>query len=145
MGGFAEDALLFHQIMGPHADLNVLVVRQQFNRRCQQLQTLGLAEPTAPLEEAPRYPVTLTTHPDGPQIEIWVCTPELNGGYSFDVADPSLFDQFRIFLPSDTFQYPATMLERVTIQTILPLVAMIRAGFRSAKSRKQTMSVLGDC
>ena len=121
MGGFAEDALLFHRITGQHADLDVLVIRHQLDQHLQQLALLGLAEPATPLAEAPGQPLLLRANLDTPQIEIWVSTPEPNGGYSFDVDGQSPSSRYRIFLPEDTFQYPATTIEGIAIQTVSPL------------------------
>ena len=121
MGGFAEDALLFHRITGQHADLDVLVIRHQLDRHWQQLAALGLADSATPLLEEPGQPLRLRASMDTPQIEIWVNTPEPGGGYSFDVNDRSLSSRYRIFLPEDTFQYPATTIEGIAIQTVSPL------------------------
>ncbi len=121
MGGFAEDALLFHRITGQHADLDVLVVHNQLNQHLQQLTALSLAESSTLLEEAPKHPLILGTHVDSPHIEIWVSTPEPSGGYSFDVDGQPPPSRYRLFLPEDTFHYPATMIEGIAIQTISPL------------------------
>ncbi|HEX6387571.1 MAG TPA: hypothetical protein VF177_23125 [Anaerolineae bacterium] len=56
-----------------------------------------------------------------PQIEIWVSTGEPDGGYSFDVEGQSPSSRYRIFLPEDTFQYPATTIEGIALQTVSPL------------------------
>ena len=56
-----------------------------------------------------------------PKIELWVCTPEPSGGYSFDVEGQPEPTRWRIFLPEDTFRYPATTIEGMAIQTISPL------------------------
>lgn len=121
MGGFAEDALLFHRITGQHADLDVLVMHHQLNRQLQQLTALGLAESVTSLKETPGHPLILGTSGDNPHIEIWVCTPEPSGGYSFDVDGQPPPSRYRIFLPEDTFHYPATTIEGIAIQTVSPL------------------------
>ena len=121
MGGYAEDALLFHRIVEQHADLDVLVVRRQLNQCWQQLAVLGLVGPADDLREAPGYPLVLGASKDMPKIELWVCTPEPGGGYSFDAAGQPAPTRWRIFLPEDTFRYPATTMEGMAIQTISPL------------------------
>ena len=121
MGGFAEDALLFHRITGQHADLDVLVIRHQLHQYLQQIAALGLVESATSLTEEPGRPLLLrTTIMDTLQIEIWVSTPELSG-YSFDVSGQSPSSRYRICLPEDTFQYPATAIEGIAIQTVSPL------------------------
>jgi hypothetical protein len=121
MGGLAEDALLFHRIVGQHADLDVLVTCHQVDRQLQQLAVLGLTRPATNFEEAPRHPLILTPNASPPRVEIWVSTPEPNGEYSFEVKGHPPSNRYRIFLPADTFQYPATTIESITIQTISPL------------------------
>jgi len=121
MGGFAEDALLFHRITGQHADLDVLVIRPQLNQQLQQLTALGLAKLSTSLEEAPSHHLILGARVDSPHIEIWVSTPEPSGGYSFEVDGQPPSSRYRIFLPEDTFHYPATMIEGIAIQTVSPL------------------------
>ena len=121
MGGFAEDTLLFHHLTGQHADLDALVIRQQLPRHLQQLTALGFAESATSLVEVPGEPLILRARADTPPIELWISTPEPNGGYSFDVSGQSPLSRFRIFLPDDTFHYPATTIEDIALQTISPL------------------------
>jgi len=121
MGGFAEDALLFHRITGQHGDLDVLVIRPQLTQHLQQLTALGLAESTTSLTEGSGQPLILGANVDVPHIELWVSTLEPTGGYSFDVEGQSPSNRFRIYLPEDTFHYPATMVEDIAIQTVSPL------------------------
>ncbi len=121
MGGFAEDALLFHRITEQHADLDVLVMHQQLHWQLQQLTALGLTESAPSLEETPKHPLILGARADSPHIEIWVSIPESSGGYSFEVDGHPPSSRYRIYLPEDTFHYPATMIEGIAIQTISPL------------------------
>jgi hypothetical protein len=121
MGGFAEDALLFHRITGQRADLDVLVIRPQLNQQLQQLTALGLAESTTSLDEVSKHPLILRASVNSPHIEIWVSTPEPSGSYSFEVEGQSPSTRFRLYLPEDTFHYPATLIEGIAIQTVSPL------------------------
>ncbi|HJY81038.1 MAG TPA: hypothetical protein VKK81_08150 [Candidatus Binatia bacterium] len=121
MGGFAEDALLFHRIAGQHADLDVLVMHHQLHRQLQQLTALGLAESAPSFGDTPKYPLLLGARADSPHIEIWVSTLEPSGGYSFEVEGHPPSNRYLIYLPEDTFDYSATMIEGITIQTISPL------------------------
>ena len=121
MGGFAEDALLVHRFTRQHADLDVLVLRSQLSRQLQQLKSLGLAGFEVAPEETPGRPLVLGTHVDHLHIEIWVSAQEPRGGYSFEVEGQPPPSRFRVFLPEDTFQYPATTVEGVALHTISPL------------------------
>jgi hypothetical protein len=121
MGGFAEDALLYHRVVGPHADLDVLVLRPQLSRCLQQLRARGLGAPEDRAQQAPGYPLVLRAALGYPQIEVWVSTPEAEAGFSLDVAGRPDASRLRIFLPEDTFDYPATTLGGVAIQTVSPL------------------------
>jgi len=121
MGGFAEDALLFHRLTGQHADLDVLVMPQQLTQHLQQLTALGLTESAPSLVEAPGRPLILRASVDHPHIELWVSTLQPSGGYSFEVEGQPPPSRFRIFLPEDIFHYPATMIEGIAIQTVSPL------------------------
>jgi hypothetical protein len=121
MGGFAEDALLFHRITGQHGDLDVLVIRPQLNQHLQQLAALGLAEAATSLAKRSGQPLILEANVDIPHIELWVSIPEPSGGYSLDVEGQPPRSRFRIFLPEDAFHYPATTIEGITIQTVSPL------------------------
>jgi hypothetical protein len=121
MGGFAEEALLFHRITGQHADLDVLVRRRQLYRQLQQLTVLSLVESAPSLKEGLKPPLILRAPGNSPPIELWVSTQEPSGGYSFEVEGHPPSSRYRIFLPADTFYYPATKIEGITIQTISPL------------------------
>lgn len=121
MGGFAEEALLDHRIVGHHADLDVLVLHHQLSQHLQQLKDLGLTGSRSDLGKVPGHPIVLGAGGDDPHIEIWVSAPEPNGDYSLDLDGQAPPDRFRAFLPEDTFQYPATTIEGVAIQTISPL------------------------
>ena len=121
MGGFAEDARLHHRFTRQHADLDVLVLRTQLGRQLQQLTSLGLAGSEVAPGETPGCPLVFGTNVDHLHIELWVCAPEQGGGYSLDLEGQPPYGRFRVFLPKDTFQYPATTLEGVALHTISPL------------------------
>ena len=134
MGGFAEDALLYHRITRQHGDLDVLIVRSQLNQCLQQLKPLGFAEFEGYLEESPGRPLILGARADNLHLEIGVSNPEPSGGYIFEVPGQPPPSRFRVFLPEDTFQYPATTIEGVAIQTISPL-ALYQMRAASAMTR----------
>ncbi len=121
MGGWAEDALLHHRLTQPHADLDLLVERGQFDMRLEQLGTLGLLEPRASLEPRPGRPLDLEAQPGNVPLEIWLCDPASGGGYFLDLPGHPPPSLFRVVLPDDTFQYPGTTIEGIAIQTVSPL------------------------
>jgi hypothetical protein len=95
MGGFAEDALLYHRITRQHNDLDVLVVRSQLNQCLEQLKPLGFTEFEVYLEESPGRPFVLGADADNLHIEIGIGNAEPSGSYSFEVdgqPPPSRFE-----------------------------------------------------
>ncbi len=143
MGGFAEDALLYHRITRQHGDLDVLIVRSQLNQRLQQLKSLGLAEFEVSLEESPGRPLVVGARVGDLHIEIGVSDPEPSGDYIFDVDGQPPPSRFRVFLPEDAFQWPATAIEGVAIQTVSPL-ALYRLRAASAMTRSYGEARLND-
>src|SRR5262245_2107113 len=111
MGRFAEEALLLHRITEPHADLDVLVMPQQLNPQLQQLTALGWAASAPSLDEGLKPPLILRAHGNSPPIELWVSTREPNGDYCLEVEGHLPAQRYRIYMPEDTFHYPATRIE----------------------------------
>jgi hypothetical protein len=134
MGGFAEEALLYQRITREHADLDVLALRQQLDAQLQALRGLGLAEIAPDAGESAARPLVFETGVGVLRLELWVCSPEPSGGYSFDVERQPPPGRIRIFLPEDTFQYPPPTLEGVSLQTVSPL-ALLHLRTISARTR----------
>ena len=134
MGGFAEDARLHHRFTRQHADLDVLVPHSQLSRQLQQLKSLGLPGFEVASEETPGRPLIVGTHVDDLHIELWISAPKQGGGYSLDLEGQRPPSRFRVLLPEDTFQFPATTLEGVAIHTISPL-ALYQLRAMSAMTR----------
>ena len=87
----------------------------------QQLTALGWAASAPALDEGLKPPLILRAHGNSPPIELWVSTREPNGDYSFEVEGHRPAQRYRIYLPEDTFHYPAMRIEGIAIQTISPL------------------------
>ncbi len=130
MGGFAEDALLNHRITRQHGDIDVLTLRSQLNQCLEQFKSLGFPEFEVYLEESPGNPFVLGADANDLHIEIGVSNVDPSGSYSFEVGGHLPSSRYRVFLPDDTLDYPATTLESIKIQTISPLALyQMRAAF----------------
>ena len=130
MGGFAEDALLNHRITRQHGDIDVLTLRNQLNQCLEQFKSLGFPEFEVYIEESPGNPFVLGADANDLHIEIGVGNVDPSGGYSFEVDGQAPSSRYRIFLPKDTLEYPASTLEGIPIHTISPLALyQMRAAF----------------
>ncbi len=119
MGGLAEDALLHGRVTREHADLDILITREELSLRWQQLQTAGLAGPDVKPAFMPGRPLVIGDF-GSISLEIWVCDPAPDGGYWLDVPGRERPGLFRVSLPHDTFRHPATTIDGVPIQTVSP-------------------------
>jgi Amidase len=119
MGGFAEAALL--GLRRPHKDLDLLAQRGKLDQQLEQLKAVGLGEYQVVLADPSGQPLMLSGHWGGLEFEIYVATPEPGGGYQFEVPARGAAGRLRLFSPADTFQYPATTIEGISLQTISPL------------------------
>ncbi len=130
MGGFAEDALLNHRITRQHGDIDVLTPRSQLNQCLEQFKSLGFPAFEVYLEESPGHPFVLGADANDLHIEVGVSNVDPSGNYSFEVNGQAPSSRYRVFLPKDTLDYPATTLEGITIHTISPLALyQMRAAF----------------
>lgn len=71
-------------ILDYDASGNNATVITRSKRLLVSLKALGPADSSIPPTEVPGQPLLLKTSAATPQIEIWVSTPEPDGGYSFD-------------------------------------------------------------
>jgi hypothetical protein len=130
MGGFAEDALLNHRITRQHGDIDVLTMRNQLNQCLEQFKSLGFPAFEVYLEESPGNPFVLGADANDLHLEIGVGNVDPSGSYSFEVDGQAPSSRYRVFLPEDTLDYPATTLEGIPIHTISPLALyQMRAAF----------------
>jgi hypothetical protein len=138
MGGFAEDALLGRGLDQPHQDLDLLVRREDLERFRAQMASGGVAEWAVALADPAGRPLLLQGHTPvesgGLEVEAYVAAREAGGGFSIEVPAPGAAGRLRLFLPPDTFDFPATAAGDVAIQTVSPLaLCLLRAA--SAQTR----------
>ena len=133
MGGFAEAVLLGDDYNRPHKDLDLLARRGELAALNTQLAVLGLGPLAVMLTDDDGQPLLLRGEASGLELELYVARPEPSG-YSFEVPAQGPAGRLRLFMPADTFAYPATQRDGLTIQTVSPLaLALMRAS--SAQTR----------
>jgi hypothetical protein len=138
MGGCAEDALLGEGVDRPHKDLDLLARREQLAHLLAQLATIGVGAWQVVLADAAGQPLLLSGHAspadEGQAVEVYAASAEPDGGFSFEVPAEGPAGRRRLFLPSDTFDYPATRLDDFALHTLSPgALALMRAA--SAQTR----------
>ena len=133
MGGFAEAVLLGDDYDRPHKDLDLLTRRDELAALIAQLGALGLGALAVVLAGAEGQSLLLRGQTGELELELYVARPE-PAGYSFEVPAQGPAGRLRLFMPVDTFDYPATRRDGLTIQTVSPLaLALMRAS--SAQTR----------
>ncbi len=142
MGGFAEDVLLGQSLDRPHKDLDLLARPDQLDPLLAQLTSIGVGEWQVRLADAAGHPLLLSGRAplrDGEQaggleVEVYAAAAEPDGGFSFEVPAEGPAGRRRLFLPPDTFDYPATRLAGLAVHPLSPLaLALMRAA--SAQTR----------
>jgi hypothetical protein len=133
MGGFAEEVLLGDSLDRPHKDLDLLARRDELTALTTQLEALGLGPFQVVLSGSDEQPLLLRGQAGGLELELYVARPEPDG-YSFEVPAQGPAGRLRLFMPADTFAYPATPRDGLAIHTLSPLaLAHMRAA--SAQTR----------
>ncbi len=133
MGGFAEAVLLGDDYDRPHKDLDLLARRDELAALSAQLAALGLGPLATVLAGAQGHPLLLRGQAGDLELELYVARPE-PAGCSFEVPAQGPAGRLRLFMPADTFDYPASRRDGLTIQTVSPLaLALMRAS--SAQTR----------
>ena len=126
-GGVAEDALLDHRLSRPHADVDVLVARDELGQRMRQCDPLGFHDFEVNYEAIRGKPLALSAQAGDLYLELGVCDSDADG-YYFAVIDQG-GDLCNIRVPDDLFAYPATLIEGTPVHTISPLALyQIREG-----------------
>ena len=98
-----------------------------------RLAALGLAPWQVVLAGADGQPLLLRGQAGDLELELYVARPEAVG-YSFEVPAQGPAGRLRLFMPADTFDYPAIVRDGLTIQPVSPLaLALMRAA--SAQTR----------
>ena len=133
MGGFAEELLLGDDLDRPHKDLDLLARRDELPALNAQLSALGLGPLPVVLADSDGQPLLLRGTTGGLELELYVARPE-PAGYSFEVPAQGPAGRLRLFMPVDTFDYPAIERNELTLHTVSPLaLALMRAS--SAQTR----------
>jgi hypothetical protein len=127
-GGFAEDALLYQKITREHDDLDVLVKRDELEKRLEQFKELGFKEFEVYYEPLPKLPLVIHSIYQSLHLEPGILDKEEDEYYF--VIDDAEETKIKVFLPADTFTYPKTLLEGIFVQTVSPLALyQIRQAF----------------
>jgi hypothetical protein len=126
-GGVAEDALLDRRLSRPHADVDVMVAREELGQRMRQCDALGFRDFEVNYEAIRGSPLALGAQAGELYLELGVCDNDADG-YYFAVIDQA-GDLCNIRVPDDVFAYPATLIEGTPVHTISPLALyQIREG-----------------
>lgn len=132
-GGIAEDALLDHELSRPHSDIDVMVLREELSQRLGQCETLGFNGFEAYYEPIREMPLVLGGHRGSLNLELGILDRDARGHY-FAVTDRA-GDLYRVYLPDDLFDYPATLIEGTLMHTLSPLALyQVRAGLEITKT-----------
>ena len=127
MGGLAEDVLLGDELDQPHKDLDLLARPGTLAALTGQLETVQSGEWQVVLAGVSGQPLMLRGQAGSLELEIYQALSEPDG-FSIEVPPQGPAGRLRLFLPEDTFVYPATVLEGLAIQTVSPLsLALMRA------------------
>jgi hypothetical protein len=128
-GGYAEDAFLDQATTRPHNDLDPLVSRDDLDQLLKALATIGFVNIAVYYEPLPGRPLVLHSARNGLDLEIGLIDKDKDG-YYFVALDFDGQKRFRVDMPSDTFAFPKSTIDGVSLQTISPLAQyQIRAGF----------------
>jgi hypothetical protein len=128
-GGYAEDAFLDQATTRPHNDLDLLVSRDDLDQLLKALATIGFVNIAVYYEPLPGRPLVLHSARNGLDLEIGLIDKDKDG-YYFVALDFDGQKRFRVDMPSDTFAFPKSTIDGVSLQTISPLAQyQIRAGF----------------
>src|SRR5437868_5676614 len=133
MGGLAEDVLLGDELDRPHKDLDLLAQPGALAPLKAQLETVQPGDWKVVLAGGDGQPLMLRGQAGSLELEIYLTRAEPEG-YSIEVPAQGPAARLRLFLPADTFAYPATQRAGLSIQTVSPLsLAWMRAS--SAQTR----------
>jgi len=146
MGGFAEDALLHHEITRDRADLDLLVERENWPELQDQLGAVGLGKFEPLLCGPAGKPLGFVSRERVIPVEVWLAIPQADRYTLLLPGDRSRF--FRLTLPADTFTFPRTTLNGVSLQTVSPLaLCLLRATSAQtrgdAKKRSNDLEMMG--
>ena len=137
-GGFAEDALLYHQPSREHMDIDWFILRPDVNYFLDLAKKFGFTTYRSFGNNASGEPFYLSCAADDSQwIDLCIAEVDPQGAIYgeiaellFDTSDLSPLVPFRIHFHRDILQYPPTTFDGLHLQTISPLgLYQFRAGF----------------
>jgi hypothetical protein len=139
MGGYAEDALTTGTVTREHEDFDWVFPRRELALRRAQAEELEFEGFETWGEAAPGEPFYLFSWAPGDlRLDLGVADEEDGGLWVkvhklfFEVDGAEAPAGFRVRLPDDTFEHPATELEGIPIRTVSPLALyQLRVGIAS--------------
>jgi len=137
-GGFAEDALLYHQPSREHLDIDWFILRPDVDYYLDLAKQFGFTNCRSFGNNASGEPFYLSCAADDRQwIDLAIAEVDPEGNIYgeiaellFDITDPPPLAPFRIYFDKNILHYPPTEFDGLELQTISPLgLYQFRAGF----------------
>jgi hypothetical protein len=137
-GGFAEDALVYHQPSREHLDIDWFILRPDVDYYRDLAKQFGFNDCRPFGNNASGEPFYLScAADDGQWIDLAIAEVDPEGNIYgeiaellFDTTDLPPLTPFRIYFDKDILQYPPTEFDGLELQTISPLgLYQFRAGF----------------
>ena len=126
-GGIAEEVLLDRAVSPLHGDVDVLIPRDQFELRTEQLGNVGFRDFAVYYEPLPGRPLVLGSSRGDLGLELNLVDHDEAGTPFFVVGTED--GPVAISVPKDLFEWPPTIIGGVPIHTLSPLALFqIRAG-----------------
>jgi hypothetical protein len=157
-GGFAEDALLYHQPSREHMDIDWFVLRPDLDYYLDLARQFGFTTCRTFGNNASGEPFYLSCAAnDSLWIDLAIGEVDAEGNIYgeiaellFDTTDLPPFTPFRIYFDKDILHYPLTEFDGLALQTMSPLgLYQFRAGFHRHRTfgelretDKQSMAAL---
>jgi hypothetical protein len=118
-GGVAEDAVLDASLRSPHADLDVLVSRNELSERMVQAESVGFGSLSTYYEPLPGLPLVVGGSSGGLGLEFGIADRDA-AGYFF-IAGSSDGRLHRIDVTDELFGHPPIVIEGVKLHVVSPL------------------------
>ena len=137
-GGFAEDALLYHQPSREHLDIDWFILRPDVDYYRDLAKQFGFTNCRSFGNNASGEPFYLSCAADDSQwIDLAIAEVDPEGNIYgeiaellFDITDSPPLAPFRIYFDKNILHYPPTEFDGLELQTISPLgLYQFRAGF----------------
>jgi hypothetical protein len=143
MGGFAEDAVLYHRSTRPHEDIDWFITRDQLEAYDKVAKQLGFPKMGIYGKTSSGKPFYIAwTKDESFWIECLIADRDEKGNLycelaelNFDTTGLPPFKPFRLFLPHDILSYSPVQFENFELKTISPLgLYQIRTGLNKYKT-----------